>query len=83
MQGCVQTLCRGSSSQCSLLMDFSAAGRQQIRGALACQCGTTLGSLLELVEVSGRMPVKERVRGMRYVYTLLLWTAERIAEVRA
>ena len=66
---------------CSLLIDVSAAGRQRISDMLACLCGNALGGLLQIAEMSRRMPLKELVRGMRYLYILLHWTSQRIAEL--
>jgi hypothetical protein len=36
--------------------------------------------MLSLKQMCERMPVKQRTRCMRYLYTILQWTSQRIAE---
>jgi hypothetical protein len=47
----------------------------------ASLCSSVLGKLLMCREVCKRVPGKERIRSMRYLYTMLLWASQRLAEM--
>ena len=47
-------------------------------------CGSVLGKLLSCREFGKHVPGRERIRSMRYLYTMLQWESQRISEqVRA
>lgn len=47
-------------------------------------CGSVLGKLLRCREICKHVPGRERIRSMRYLYTMLQWASQRTAEqVRA
>jgi hypothetical protein len=46
-----------------------------------CLCGSMLGKLLMCREVCERVPGKERIRSMRYLYTMLHWASQHVAEL--
>ncbi len=61
-----------------------AAGRGRTPDDIACRGGRMLGELLECGQVAQRMRGSARVRGVRYLYTVLHWVSQRVEEqVRA
>ncbi len=56
-------------------------GQRRVPDAVACLASNALGNLLSDSPLCKRMPGKEHIRGVRVLYTLLQWTAERIAEL--
>jgi hypothetical protein len=44
-------------------------------------CSSILGELLMCREICKRVPGRERIRSMRYLYTMLQWASQRIAEM--
>ncbi len=62
------------------LTGLRTAGQRRIPDATACLCSKLLAQMLSLRQMCERMPGKERIRSMRYLYTILQWTSQRIAE---
>ncbi len=57
------------------------AGQRQRPDASATLCGATLGKLLSFRRLGERVPLRARMRGVRYLYTLLQAAAQRVAEL--
>jgi hypothetical protein len=63
---------------------MNAGQRQDLDVHPTGLCSSVLGELLMCQEICQRVPGKERICSMRYLYTLLQWASQRIAEqVRA
>ncbi len=61
-----------------------AVGQRPSSDGVACLWGCALGNLLSEEGVRTRVRARERARCVRYLYTLLLWASERMADrVRA
>jgi hypothetical protein len=58
-----------------------AAGQQQGPDASATLCGVALGKLLGFRRLCERVPLRARMRGARYLYTLLQTASQRVAEL--
>jgi len=59
----------------------SAAGQRQDLGLHLLLRSTVLGKLLNCWEICKHVPGRERIRSMRYLYTMLQWASQRGAEV--
>jgi hypothetical protein len=62
------------------LTGLRPAGHRRIRDATACLCSEVVARLINMRQMSERMPGKQRTRCMRHLYTILQWISQRIAE---
>ena len=72
----------GSATPRSRPSSFAlAAGRRRTLDDIACRAGRRLGKLLQGGPVAERMRGSARLRGMRYLYTVLYWLSQRREEL--